>query len=975
MDKEFPLQELLEQYPKTIGGICGFFVLVVLALLFGAWLLWGSWPRRRRAMSAARKLLDAGKWQDALEQLKITREIGTPSSSWLKAFDEFEAECIKHAAKAAIKEKDFEGALEYQMRAAKILDESEIDVRIGIQSAMLQEIRRLFSKHGETEAVADLVGRALLIQSPCREASFWQAMCDLRGGAFEKALLNLQVARTGKPGSFGLDDGLGEASEPAAAPAPPSPFIDPPLYLGAILLRTGQAKESLRFLTEANRMDANCPFITLQLGAAIVTAGGDTNMAVRALQRALGPKGLGQWLDNADRAWVEGMPENRSYIRKLASEFPFICPLFGEDLKYIIRQGNLALAQGHFKLGNYQDAAEQFDKVLKEGAPSLPVLRGLGLSLARLGKFDDAFVHLRTAHEMEEEKDRLTAGFLALCGACGKPPRAEDRLPNIAWAMRLVTQFNAPGDSEWINLLNRIFAEARKHGVSISRDDQLYLCEHLVSSKCCDPVSAQAFHYLMATEPALIQTEYAWLYCRADEQHKVGGERMLELYALTFSNADAARAYYAERGWNLDDIELMFLQRAAEAAPGRFPEVLGADYLPRGEHLLLAKAQALEEAGQREKALATIEVLVKLSPQNTSAMDRAAMLHFRAGRLQPAYQLLEQWQHAQPHEPLPLVRQALLLYQQNDLPSCHGKLQHAMSLAEGRRRGNIAFLGARLALQQYFLPKPDQPADSEALARAKQFMLDCLSSHPGHPTAQWCLAAIRWLEGDTTALASQADDMRVSDIVDPRYHYLSALCHLIGGKLHDAVAACDRVAAHVGRNGTTAQRALAAEAGYLAALAHVGLNQPKPAIDCIKPVTFSNASPTLSLAQAILGEVLFQEKRHGEAIAAWQSLDAQKREAWGLTAPLATTMFINALESMLRGDYEQAADKLRNAGKTGYRDRRIGPLLLLTLFKAGQKAIYAGETAPVTTSAEKLEPPVSQPASSELAAAAPEVAS
>jgi len=127
MDKEFPLQELLEQYPKTIGGICGFFVLVVLALLFGAWLLWGSWPRRRRAMSAARKLLDAGKWQDALEQLKITREIGTPSSSWLKAFDEFEAECIKHAAKAAIKEKDFEGALEYQMRAAKILDESEIE--------------------------------------------------------------------------------------------------------------------------------------------------------------------------------------------------------------------------------------------------------------------------------------------------------------------------------------------------------------------------------------------------------------------------------------------------------------------------------------------------------------------------------------------------------------------------------------------------------------------------------------------------------------------------------------------------------------------------------------------------------------------------------------------------------------------------------------------------------------------------------
>src|SRR5207244_12796210 len=120
------------------------------------------------------------------------------------------------------------------------------------------------------------------------------------------------------------------------APAPPSTFIDPSLYLGALLLRNGRAKESLRFLTEANRMDANCPFITLQLGAAIVTAGGDPNMAVRALQRALGPKGLGQWTDNPDRAWVEGMPEGRSFVRKMAEDFSFICPMFGVYMEYLL---------------------------------------------------------------------------------------------------------------------------------------------------------------------------------------------------------------------------------------------------------------------------------------------------------------------------------------------------------------------------------------------------------------------------------------------------------------------------------------------------------------------------------------------------------------------------------------------------------------------------------------------------------------
>ena len=58
-------------------------------------------------------------------------------------------------------------------------------------------------------------------------------------------------------------------------------------------------------------------------------------------------------------------------------------------------------------------------------------------------------------------------------------------------------------------------------------------------------------------------------------------------------------------------------------------------------------------------------------------------------------------------------------------------------------------------------------------------------------------------------------------------------------------------------------------------------------------------------------------------------------------------MFISALESLQKAEYEQAGEKFRQAGKMGYRDRRLGPLLLLSFFKAGQQAIYAGETAPV----------------------------
>src|SRR5207344_1523988 len=99
--------------------------------------------------------------------------------------------------------------------------------RMHVQAAMVNEIRRLFAKTGETQATSDLIILTLHIQSPCREASFWQAMCDIRMGALDSALTNLQVARTGQCGGITLDTGFAEAGEPGAPPAPPSSFLDP----------------------------------------------------------------------------------------------------------------------------------------------------------------------------------------------------------------------------------------------------------------------------------------------------------------------------------------------------------------------------------------------------------------------------------------------------------------------------------------------------------------------------------------------------------------------------------------------------------------------------------------------------------------------------------------------------------------------------------------------------------------------------
>ena len=71
-------------------------------------------------------------------------------------------------------------------------------------------------------------------------------------------------------------------------------LIDPRLYLGMLLLKSGQAKESLRLLTEANRIDSSCPVVTAQLGSAMIAAGADTGFAVRTAEAGTRPQGSGQ---------------------------------------------------------------------------------------------------------------------------------------------------------------------------------------------------------------------------------------------------------------------------------------------------------------------------------------------------------------------------------------------------------------------------------------------------------------------------------------------------------------------------------------------------------------------------------------------------------------------------------------------------------------------------------------------------------
>ncbi len=921
----------------VVAGAIGVLALIVL------WQCFGLGPRRRRGLKRVQRRLAAGAWQEALARVRKLRQRGRPSAQWVQRFNEAEAACLEAAERSALADNRFEDALGFRLEAAQVLGQSETEAKAAIQSAMLEEVRRLFSVTtlGDNKPVHEMIARVLQIQAPCREASFWQALCFQRGGESDRATTALQTARGQENGTAGK----GQRSE----------FIDPPLYLGALNLRQGQAKESLKYLTEANRIDANCPIVTLQLGAAMIAAGGDTQLAVRALQRALGPKGLALWEQQPRDAWVEGFPEDRSFVRKLASAYPFVCPLWGGDLNILLQQGNLALARGYYKLAAYADAAALFGKVLQNGAPSHVVLRGLGLSLARLGKYDDAFKHLRIAHEMEEPKDRITAGYLALCGAMGKPTQPEDKARNILWALKVVTGFNAPGDTEWVALISTLFAAAREEQIPLTLDDQVYLCEHLWSVQDASPQAAQAYHHLQATFPKAVRPEYSWLFCRAAQQHLVIGTNALELFARTFAEPVPARAFFAEKKWDFEATEYAYLERAAALDPGHFPAALGPDYPKHGEEVLLAHSRQREEARQPDAALASAEILQKLAPQSPRALDRLAYLQHRAGRPEQAVPFLEAWHEFHPHDPRPLVRFAILLHQRGLVGEAQTKLREALSLCDGTRRARVAFLGARLILQNALsppLPENNGSAgpDGTALAQAEELLHDCLRGEPDHADALWCLAAVRWLRGDVAGLADQVPAMKLPAEVTVRFRYFNALCQLAAHDYTTALETCALIGASQRdasskpaphRNGQPAPIVLwDVEGAYLACLAHESLEQRPQAAQDLQKSALLPESPSAAQAQALLGSIGFQTADYEQACNWWQMLDPKKRAAWKLGETLANTVFLTALQDAARGDFEKAAEKLRAAGKLGCRDRRLGPLLVLTLFKAGQKAVY-----------------------------------
>jgi tetratricopeptide (TPR) repeat protein len=901
------------------GGLAA---VAVLAAGIAYW-LFGPGPRRSRVYQRAQRLLHKGEWQAALTIIQAL-QTGRLSQLWQGRLQSAEGECRHSAAQKCLRDKEYEKSLGHFQAASELLHLDVAEMRGRVVEAMLADVRQQFAackSAADNRSVQAFLARVDKVQPNHAEALFWQALCHVREGNIASAMTALAESHE-KGGNL---------------------VLDLPLYLGTLKVRDGHVQEGLRLLGEANRIDSNCPLVSLELGLGVVAAGGDSGIAARALQRALGQRGLAPWVKQPQRLWTDAFPEGRSYVWKLALKHPFVCPVFGNDVAALARQGAFALAQAEHRQGHFQEAADRFANLLQDAPPSAPLLRGLGLSLTRLERYDQAYKHLRAALDMEEPKDPLTAGYLALCGARGKPLREEDRVRNVEWAIALLGRFTLLSNPEWARIYSAVFAEARTLSLSPPVEDQVKLCEALRSVDAADPEAAAAYSQLAAVSPESIRSEYAWLYCRAAQVHGYSSAQDLDLFGRTFRDEWAAREFFAAQQWNLDETAYTYLERCADQRPGHFPEEFGPDYPARGEALLLTRSEQLQSAGRPDAALATVEVLAKLAPHSFAAHDRLARLLYVRGDLERAASLLAECEMLAPADPQPAVTRAVVEQQRGNPSGRDDAIRWALELTHGVEKANVAFLGARLVLAST-QNKPSEPvADASGpdgdMNLAKDLLRICLHEKPDHAEALSCLAIVCSLTNDYPSLIELNPRMDRPNVSDPGFHYMAAVCHAPAENHAGVLAACRRALGN-------ADAVLAVSCEYLMGWAHWQLGEESAALARFERVASSAGNSAADSARAAAAYLHYIQEQYDQAAVYWKAIEPRRRTEWRLDEPLQKTVFLAALAAMDEERFEDAAENLREAGRLGLRERTLGSLLTLSLMKAGQRLLYQAPDEP-----------------------------
>ncbi|HEV3144053.1 MAG TPA: tetratricopeptide repeat protein [Gemmataceae bacterium] len=852
----------------------------------GAWRMFGKGPRRHRAYKRARELVLKGNWQEARNILEEIRHLGPAVPEWQGRLNNLEGECLRAAGETALAERDYEDALKHHLAAAKLLGTNVNESRLRIVEGMLAELRHRLTTNSDEKAIK-LSARILQSHPACAEAAFWQGLANIRLNRLADAQQSLRTAQE-----------LGEKST-----------IDPALYLGMLLVREGKHKEGLRYLAEANRAAPNSVLVNWQLGTALVVAGADATLAVRALQKAT--EGMTPLVAAPERFWSAALPEG-SFIGRLSARHPFQCPILGGNVPGMLRQAKLALGQALVRLDRVPEAVKVFEELAKESEPTLPLLRALGMALCKLERFDEAYVHLRAAHEQDSSKNPVTVCYLAYCAVRAKPSRPEDRPVNVRWAVRLLIDVPVPVEAEPAKLAAQVFAQGRSLGIPVPVEDQLRLCDTLVALNITDPIAAAAFDQLAVSVPDAVRPPYAFLYGRAALLHQYRGERDLELLTRIFRHEELAREFYEARKWGLSEVEHLYLERWVERNAG-FPDVFGPEYPARCEKNLLDRAKNLEEAGDAAGAAATVDLLRRLIPANALSFDRLAKLAWVRKEVDEAVRLLQEWRQQAPDDPTPLVRLAVIEQQRGQTDRALEYLQQARQRTPESGRVALGILGAKLTL------KANHVDDAIAWLR------DVLQVEPKHPEALWQLAALFWQKDDHGGLAELASAMDQPEVADPRFHYLATVCQITHGDLETAKHSARRVAAN-----TSWQ----SEGDHLVGAVHLRGGDYPGAANGLEAALHAAEGTFHDHARALLGWLKFEQREYIAAARLWQQVSPEKRQAWGIERVLAAVTFLAGVEGLKANDPLAAFEWFTQARQQNWPDPRLSVLYERALVEA-----------------------------------------
>ncbi|MFL5341273.1 MAG: tetratricopeptide repeat protein [Gemmataceae bacterium] len=855
----------------------------------GVWRVYGTGPRRHRVYKHVRELLHKGDWKGAKAGIDELRTLGTNAPEWAGRITNLEGEALRAAGDAALAERNFEEALEHHVAAAKLLGTSDNEARGRVIEGMLAELRQRFAAGADEKAVK-LAQRVLQLQSPCPEAAFWLGLLGIRQNRPEQAQQMLRVAAEGAD----------------------KRNVDAPLYLGMLLVREGKPKEGLRYLGEANKAAPNSPLVGWQLGTGLLASGGDPALATRALQKATGPDGLAKFTANPQTFWKDVLPEE-SYVGRLSAQAEYVCPILGGNIAGMARQAKLALGQAYFRQDRAIEAVGVFRELVNESEPSPGVLRSLGIALAKLEHFDDAYAHLKSAYEQETTKNPLTACHLAYCAARAKPNREEDRPANVRWAVRLLIDLPIPVEPEPARMVAFVFGEARKLGIAIPAEDMLRLCNTLLALNAIDATAAGAIEQLAATMPEAVRPPHAFLYGQAALQG-FRGERDVELLATLFRNEAAARLFYQERGWDLAAVERLFLDRWAESHTG-FPDAFGPDYPARCEKELLERAKQQDAASDPDGAKATIDLLRRLIPPSAANLDQLAKLAWHRGELDEAVRLLTEWANQFPDLPTPRLRLAMVEQQRGNGDATSQQIRAAMERSTGTDRAKIAFIGAKLALKGI---RPDE---------AVTLLDECLRDNPQHPDALWLRTALRWHAGGRAALATFAGAMP-ADSADPRLAFLAAVCQAEAGDLDGARESARRVAAAQGWQ---------ADGHHLLGVILARRGEWPAAAERFEAAAQAGDGPLADHAKALLGRAKIEQQAFVESARLWHSLSPEKRQAWDINAALPGLTFLAGVQALRAGDAQAAAEWLTCARELKVNDPRLGTLQERAVIQAARQ--------------------------------------